>query len=111
LARSDQIRDQSINMTRQNQETLDYMLQSNRERSQARMDSRERVNQGAIDAIKNENVYRDSSGGTFRDTDKYKDIWTNPVNNERIYTDDSTYNPNADKRVNDVPWEQAQPVR
>ncbi|MDR1708765.1 MAG: hypothetical protein LBS70_03505, partial [Candidatus Accumulibacter sp.] len=54
-----------------------------RQQAERRMESSARVNQGAIDAIKNENVYRDSSGGTFRDTDKYKYIYTNPTNDKR----------------------------
>jgi hypothetical protein len=110
LANSNAIREASLNATKQNQATLEHVLQSNRERDQARNASRDRVNAGAIDAIKNENVYRDSSGRTFTDSNNPKHIWTNSSNDRRIYSDDSTYNPSADKGVNDVQWGEAQRV-
>jgi len=111
IARSNAIRAQGDARTRALSAQGDAQRAAIQQRAQRQMQSSDRVTNMTVDAIKNENVYRDSSGGTFRDTDKYKYIYTNPTNGQRIYTDDSTYNPNADKRVNDVQWQQAPIVK
>jgi hypothetical protein len=110
IAKSNAIRDQGNAMTRQLEAQSDAARQANMASFRRRMESKERVTNMTVEAIKKENVYRDSSGRTFTDSNNPKHIWTNPNNDRKIYSDDSTYNPNADNRVNNVQWGEAQRV-
>ena len=90
------------------QETGDYIRNSNNERFQNRMGSMSRVTQMNVDTIQGNYNYT-TPGGTLKDNTTHQNIWVNPNNpNERIYINDSTYNPNADPTVNKSPWDKAE---
>ena len=90
------------------QETGDYIRNSNNERFQNRMGSMDRVTQMNVDTIQGNRTYT-APGGTFKDNTGHQNVWINPNNpNERIYINDSTYNPNADINVNKTSWDKAE---
>lgn len=90
------------------QKTGDYIRSSNQQSFENRMKSMENVTTMSIDAIKGNETYN-SPSGSFKDDTTYKNIWVNPNSpNEKIYTNDSLYNPNSDNNVNSQPWDNAE---
>ncbi len=84
------------------------MFQARQNVYKNRQDSSERISNMQINALTGKSDYTNTTTGqTFKDDNSSKYIYTNPTNNERIYTNDSTYNPNSDINVNSVDWSQA----
>ena len=92
------------NISSQIQQTGDYIRNSNNQRHQNRMNSMDRVSRINTDTIQGNYDYN-TPVGTIKDNTTSNHVWVNPNNtNERIYTNDSTYNPNADPNVNNTNW-------